>query len=444
MRALANLKIRIPRTEEALLFLLGLVSTWQILQLFGFSFSTLLSILAAGYFVLTRRPVFRRDWLLIGLLIAYSATTILSLFTSLPFDYKKTAITGYIQWIVIFLICIYAAQGKTERKISVFFKGFQWSCRIQLAWCILQILLYAAVKLDLNKFVFADILHFSGETSQYRNGAPVCTGLHWHAANLIPVLVYLYFSHPSVLIKLACVLVTYFTKNATALIGMGLCVFIDCALFLKRTVVDRNGAVKYRTAKLGLAAAVLVIVFAQVIFPMIREVVEYLLLRLYQIKNPSYGNESSAVHFGYYSNLLPILSRIPLAEALFGSGMSTSGYRFTQFFNQYPDMVWAVESDFVNQVLSCGIVGAAAHYAFFAGTAWRLKKAGKTQHVWALLVLAVCGIIYNNQFLWVLQVEMIACTALKNGKNGQTRAPDPGSSRPGESGMICIGERSDE
>ena len=70
MRQLSPFGIRVRPPKETLLFLLGLVSTWQILEFAGFSLSTLLTLLTLGYLILTRGMDFRKDPLLLLLIPA--------------------------------------------------------------------------------------------------------------------------------------------------------------------------------------------------------------------------------------------------------------------------------------------------------------------------------------------------------------------------------------
>ena len=125
------------------------------------------------------------------------------------------------------------------------------------------------------------------------------------------------------------------------------------------------------------------------------------------------------MHLSYYTLLPKILTGIPLIEVIFGSGVGTSGYRFTQFNGQYPDKIWTVESDFTNILLSTGLVGLLLHFAFLVLLTRRLARQGETGWICILWVLAVCGFVYSNQFLWVFLVElMLYCTLAHPKKKG--------------------------
>lgn len=412
-----NMAFRRPRIDETLLFLMGLFSTMQILQIAGFPFFTWMTVLAVGYLFFTRRPAFRRDWLLLAIFAAMIITFVVSVISDIPAAYKKVAITGTVLWSLIFIIGFYMRSENTDRSVSAFLCGFDWSCRLQLAWCVLQMGAYYALKIDINARIFGDLLHMNNETSQYRNGVLACTGLHWHAANLIPVLLYAYFRNRNLFIKGLCLVLVYLTKNATVLIAFVTALGMDFLSFSKKTLCDNRSAISRKIMVYAVFGLFGVVVVSPVLLPKVWEMAEYLFLRIYQIWNPSYGNESSAVHFNYYRYLPNILQKIPTQELLFGSGLNTSGYRFTQFLGQYAESVWTVESDFVNGILNKGVVGVALQYGFLFTLIFRLRKTGQKALGRCITVLIVSGFIYDNQFVWLLLVEyMLYCRTYQYSK----------------------------
>lgn len=401
---------RVRQPKEILLFLLGLFSTMQILQVGGFAISTWLTVLTVGYLVITQGFTFRKDWILILYLACTLVTFLVSMVSSIPAGYKKASLMGTLQWLLIFILCIYMRRESTDTDTASFFRGFDWSCKIQFIWCAIQMLAYYALNLDINAKLFGEILHTNNETSQYRDGVLACTGLHWHAANLTPLLIYAYFRFRHIFVKLLCLLVVYLTKSATAIIAIGFVVGLDLLIFCKHSFINNGCSIRRKIAvyiMLGILFAALV---SPILVPKVWEMLEYLLLRLSQIQNPTVGNESSAVHFNYYRHLPHILSNIPITEVLFGGGLDTSGYRFTYFFGQYAQSIWTVESDFVNEILNRGILGAILVYAFLVKIIIRMRRTKQTHFAAFILALIVCGFLYDNQFLWVqLLCFMLYC-----------------------------------
>lgn len=398
--------IRTRPPKETLLYFLGLSSTWQILQVAGFSLSTWLTFLVLGYLIITRGLDFRKDWLLLSMLLASVATTAISLVAEIPDGYLKASLSGFVQRLAVILTCFYACRD--DRKGGdAFLDGFRLSCYVQIGWCLAQLALYKAVGIDLNGKLFSSV-----EQTYLRDGTLVCTGLHWHAANLIPILVFVYFDRPNLVKKALSILVALGSKNATGIVAILLCLGIDAVLFVWRTLTDRQCGIPKKIAAWLMTAMLALLLLSPLVLPKVWAIVEYLLLRLHQATNPTAGNVSSAVHLSYYTLLPKILTHIPLLEVIFGSGIGTSGYRFTQFNGQYPDKIWTVESDFTNILLSLGVLGLLLHIVFLVLLTRRLAKQKQTSWICFLWVLAVCGFVYSNQFLWVLLVELMLYCAL--------------------------------
>ena len=426
--------LRIRRGDEVLMFLLGLVSTWQILQIAGFAMSTWLTAVSLLYMILSRPAAFRKDRLAFLLLLLNITTLAVSFFTDLPSNYEITALFTFLQWFLVYALFMYCTQEASIPAVDSFLNGFDWSCRIQLVWCILQMVLYKLLEQDLNELVFGKLLSYDGATSRYRNGELTCTGLHWHGANLTPILLYLYWRHRSLITKLLCLAMVYFSHSATNMIGILLCIGLDFVLFAKRTLVDRSSSVLRKTAVYSAIALIALILISPLLIPKLWDMILYLLERFYQIWNPTKGKESSAVHFNYYKNLPTILKRLPFINVLFGSGASTSGHWFSYFYQQYTNQTWVVESDFVNLTLNYGIAGLTLIYSFVIRTIIYLKRTpGMSRIALWMLVLIPCGIIYNNQFLWVQLVEfMMFCRCLYP-RNSIIRGPGQSAPQIGES-----------
>ena len=408
MRRFADMGFRVRPAKEYLLFLLGLFSTWQIIAVGGLAVSTWLTLLTAGYLLLTQEFAFRRDWLLLGMLLSAGITFCVSMMANIPAGYTKASLVGTVQWVLIFAIYACVRRESTNDSADAFFRGFDWSCRIQLIWCFLQIASSKALGLNLNWLIFDKLLHLSDEAGLFENN--MVSGLHWHVANLIPIVIYMYFRHKNILIKGCCLLIVMVTRSSTLMIAAGLCVMFDVLVFCKRTLCDQHCAIPYKEAVYILLGLMGVVAVSPILLPKVWGMIEHLMLRIWQISNPSEGFESSAVHFNYYRYLPDILKTLPTREVIAGAGFGTSGYRFTVFLWQYPNAIWTVESDPVNIILSQGILGAVLHYSFMGSLTWKLLRKKQTGLVCVLVILMICGFVYNNQFIWVQLVEfMLYC-----------------------------------
>lgn len=426
MNGVQHLGVRTSRLDELILFALGLFSSWQIVQIAGFALFTPLLLAVMLYFVLSRKPVFRRDRVLWAMLIFYTVTTILSPLQDIKSGYKSAAIMAYAQWIAAVVICQYASQSEKMDGTKSFLKGFDWSCYVQLGWCLMQLLLYKGLGLDLNRVLFVEILGMEGTVSHYRDGALVPSGLHWHAANMVPILVFTFFRHKNLFVKLVCVAVAYFTKQATAMIAIMMCVGFELLVVAKRMLFDHQGKMKRNNAIIGLAVMGACVLFGGIAWPKIESMIVYLMTRMFNALNFNMDDLSSATHLSYYTMIPYIYERIPVSQMLFGTGMNTSGHYFSQFFRQYTDQIWVLESDFANELLSTGIFGAIAHYVFILVTVWRMHKNDKEERQsWALLVLILSGIFYNNQFNWVLLAELMLYADARKTKRLKRQALQP-------------------
>ena len=418
MKQTLQFKTGSSRQDAKLVFLLGLVSTWQIIQVAGFTLSTLMTFGIMLYFLLLSRPALRQNKTVTVLAILYTVTTLLCFtirFNGAGAAFQKTAVLGYLQWMGVLIICAYAGRENKMEVSKALLLGLDWSCRIQLIWCVLQIAAYKLFGQDINWLIFYRLLNITRDTSQYRNGTLVCTGLHWHAASLVPILVFTFFRHKKLLPKILCIGVAYFSKNATSLIAIFLCVGSQMLIALKKILVDQQGRIRRKNAIITMAAVAVCIALSGVLWAKISEMVLYLLQRFWEALNPSYGNESSAAHLGYYTKLPYIFSQIPPWQRLFGTGIGTSGYYFGEFYLQFEGMVWVVESDPVNEILSTGVLGAIAHYTLLFVTMFRLRKAERGNYLyWIFPVLMASGILYNNQFIWVKMLEMTLYFRSKN------------------------------
>ena len=97
-----------------------------------------------------------------------------------------------VQRFAVLLTGLYACRD--DRKGGdAFLTGFRLSCHVQIFWCLLQLALFNTIGLDINRTLFSG----AALSSHYRGGTLVCTGLHWHAANMIPFLCSIISTAPS-------------------------------------------------------------------------------------------------------------------------------------------------------------------------------------------------------------------------------------------------------
>lgn len=384
------------------MFLLGIFSTLQIFELFSLTLFTILLIITAVFYFLSHRIRLKKN-IVFYYGIACCLTTIFVFFNKdFMSSYLNQAIVGFLN---MFLVLILYFLIRNKGECNNFILGFKISCYIQLIWCLCQISLYSIFKIDLNKTFFNDILKMSGEYSYYREGRLVITGLHWHSANLTPILIFLFFSSKNILIKITCVAITYFTQSATQMIAIILSMLYYMFYFFKNKKEIFN---KKRNVNFYIAFCSLLLVFVVLVvvtMPMITKTIQWLMDRILQITS-TVGGTSSAVHFSYYTRLPFIYSNINIFTQMFGIGISSSGSIFSSLFNQYTDLIWVVESDFVNVLLSQGIIGCILFYLILGKCILEIYKYN-AKYAYMIGVFIVCGLVYNIQFTWVILLELI-------------------------------------
>ena len=403
-----------------LMYGLGLTSTMQILSLFGFSLSTWFTAAIVAYFlilaVINRKLSLHIEpqwWIYVVILLLATANALLGNF--LPKAYISSAMLALAQ-LLLLLAAFLLSTGAPDKSQNIhwFMKGFDLSCKIQLFWCLLQLVMDTLFSIDLNQIVFNHLLKMTELTSQQRNEGLACSGLHWHAANMLPVLVYLYFVAKPKWLKLLCVYIAYETHSATILIAIILCLGIDILVYGKDYLHKIKSTHLLRKKATCILLSVASIGILCIVAPIAVKSISYLIQRIAEVNNPTVGNSSSAIHMSYLTSFGSIWSTSNITEILFGYGLNTSGAMMTHLYGMYPDIVWVVESDFANILINQGIIGFLFWYGILGYTmlcAWKSPK----YRPWAcvLAVLIMCGLTYNNQFLWVILFELMIFEQVK-------------------------------
>ena len=407
---------------SCLVFLLGIFSTMQILTLGGITIFNILSIIVFLYFLCIRRSWYSKCLYLkvCVFLLLLGVTTMGALLGDvLSISYKSRAIISFINYVIIFAVFFFIHVDQNEFS-EKFLCGFKVSCYVQIFWCVLQLILYYTISLDINHIIFAQFFGTTSQTSRYVDGVLACTGLSWHPANLIPVLIYIFLFNKGIVLKLLCIAISVFSHSATAQIAIGLCCCYVLAKWVRKAIGSRI------PLKYWFGFSIFVIIFCAYICTknnLVVRTINSILERIRDIYSIEPGN-SSATHFSYYTRLFAIIRQSNVFTVLFGYGIDCSGFPFSYYYNQYSDMVWVVESDFVNIVLSQGLVGFIVFYAGFLSITVQYLKKSKSAAVF-MLVLFVCGITYNLQFNWVILVELILFSFIKKTSTEQVTNRSP-------------------
>lgn len=397
--------------DAIFMFLIGMFSTMAIITVAGLTVFTWLLTIYIVWLLITNTE-FHVDKLLLVIMILLIITTISVLgIGDMSNGYKITAIKQCILFAEVVFVTFCVQSKKKRESLKWFFKGFSYSCHIQVLWCILQILLNKVFLMNLNEIVFVKIFHMSEAAAQYGVNH-VHSGLHWHAANMTPILIFSYFSSKSIWMKLICVFVSFAVESTTCKIGILLCVSFDIIAWLIQCLKKKQIVMKKKYVLAIVCLVVVVFVAGKTIAPYVDNAITSIVERFAQI-NTGYG--SSAVHFMYYENFIDMIRTTDAGRVLLGYGRGCSGYPFSEFNGHFANQIWVVESDILDFFWAHGLIGAVLFFVFFVRNMYMCAK-HRLGYKYLLLqiVIIICGIAYNQQFLWMIFFEFMIYIAIKN------------------------------
>lgn len=324
---------------------------------------------------------------------------------NIPYSYKRGSLIAGRNYILVFIVIVFfntLVKVKGANIISVVKNGLKAMCLSQYIWCILNYICYVRFKFDLNKYIFVTKLHMVTNASQYKNGALLPSGLGWHPAIIAPIIVLGFFLFDSIWIKILAGIVTVICGNITAFIGYALCIVFSIFIKLKKV---RHNKISYK----AIVSIVVILFVIMVLFlsTNLRVTVIQYIDKVIGKFNFTNDVSSSSAHLRYYTSYPLVLKISSLPQILFGYGQDNSGYPITVLFNQYSDLgYWATESDFMNILLSEGIIGFLCFYSLLFSIIIKGTKINSKYSI-IILIFIIQGVTYNIQFQWVILIELI-------------------------------------
>ena len=405
-----------PQFKEQLVTILAFFSPLTIIQFGGYPIFFILLMVTCVALVISKENIFLIDRLFFIIVLILLFTTILSYTNSIGSDWEKRALKG---WITIAMICfiyfLISGSKNTVSYLSCFRRGLVWAINFNLFWSILQILLFQIFNIELNTLIFVNTLHMIDIESMYRGGTMVATGLHWHPGNLAPLLVLGFVMNRRLWYRFLIVIVALFSYNSTCILGVSLCIVLEVIFSIlnnKNKRKRKNFSVgKMFSILLGLSLiiALLVIVNKFDFYDRFSVVISNF------INKASFSgtDNSSAVHLRYYQLLPQILAHTPLIKLIFGFGYGCSGYLYTLTIGQYAELsTWAVESDFVNNVLGLGFINTVLFYLWYLSVGIKGIRINYKYFI-VILTIFVQGFSYNVQFDWVILTVCMLALSVK-------------------------------
>lgn len=402
--------LQIKKLEQKLPYLLGIFSTLQIISIMGITVYNWLLMISFIYMMYTKKLCIKKnDLVLIFLIMSFITIITGCCFNGLRVDYFKKNVISGIQLIMVLVIYILSYNNRSI-FINKFIKGFNASCYIQLFWCYIQLIFFYLFNIDINNLIFNKILHMVSLENDMQNSRFICTGFHWHAANLIPILLWLCIFSKKIYIKFAVLVITIACDNTTILIGMS-CYFIFTVLRFLKDIFQCN--------KVSKKIIILVIILAGFVVVFLEPVIEYsgfflngIIVRFKDAIDKNIIDNSSRTHFLYYFNLPFILKSEKLINIIWGYGIDCSGFIYSKLFNQYSNLTWILESDPVNIILSQGIAGFGILYSILIRNIIMLRKTNTKYFIFCSLLL-IMGVTYNVQYNWIILLELMLWADMK-------------------------------
>ncbi|MBR6897973.1 MAG: hypothetical protein IKN24_07360 [Lachnospiraceae bacterium] len=390
-------------TEDRLLFFFGLLGTMPILQIFGLTVFTWMTLVLIGYNLLFRLKIVQPSnkstpYIIFTLLTLISAAVCIT--SDLPEMWKKIQLTSVVwRLCYLFLFLIYFCKARFDKTLF-YIKGVYYASIIHSIWGCIQVLVYEATGQSVNRLIFFDMFHVeAAEYVQMRGGSIAMTGFCWNAGNIAPLLVIGYAMSKSLLLKIFFLMISVLSGSRTAITGVVACFVLEVFLYLLRQYKDRIKLI-HIVGFFGALGFLMMVILAN------GNITQMIIARCQEILSTfssSYLNtqSSSRLHARYWTSIPLITEWNKPVHNLFGYGLGASGYPFTQLFGQYTDGVWVVECDFINDLWSFGYVGFMTWYLWYA---YNMIKGSKVNKRFFILFagLLVEGASYNVTFNWCL------------------------------------------
>ncbi len=398
--------------NDKILFLLGLLSSFVILQVGGISIFLLMTygLLACGFITGIVRIDTRSNFLPFLAVVTISA--IISLFLGLSDGYILNNIKGLINYYAIFVLATSITSGRSDGSyIHSLLDGLKWSCRIQVLWIIIQTFSWNFLKIDINKLIFVDIFKIVEKASQFKSTGYVPTGLCWNAGGIAPIIFLGFFLEDKLITKLAVVIGAVLTQSATLTIGITLCVTFMMLQYARNLESLINKRKKITSILFGLLLFLAFVVFlyqsSAFISQQVNRLWDVFSYRISGLLNETSSLDSStSAHLGYFTNLSKVLLFGSIITFLFGYGINTSGFPYSAVTGQYSGQIWIVECDFVNILLNFGAIGLILFYLWFIKGIDNLRINDSKITV-AFIIIALMGVTYNLQYIWLVFVELL-------------------------------------
>lgn len=393
--------------EKKIIYIIGLLIMLPILTYRGLEWGIIILVVFMGFTIIKTKKINNNSIFLI-LFICSVATILILYVSSLEQKWKIAGTKGFIYFFIITIFCLTAKYLLNQEKKTYFIKGIKCGCIIQLIWSGIQYFSYSLLKIDINNLIFFKLLNITNTTSRISSISNTIqvSGMGWHPALLVPILVLSYLLFDNVYIKILLLVVATITRNSTCMFAIILCFFLEYVVLKNR---KKTKSLTKKTIFIAIISSIIFLTILYInrnIFSIVSESVDNLFKRLNMVFTNDVTDLSTSYHSRYYTFLPYIISNSKGYNVLFGYGYECSGYPFTHFLNQYSNYnAWIAESDPINFIIGRGIIWTIIYYYWLIKNAIKGYKISNKYGIFFTSII-LCGILYNNQFLWVMIIEV--------------------------------------
>lgn len=200
-------------------YILGLVSTFQIITIGGVTvFSLLLIPFVLILCIKIKKIKIYSTWFILFYLSLF-LSLLLEVFIIHSYHvtnqdlWVKSSINGVFIQVCLFLSFVFLIANRN--RTNFFFVGLYHSCLIQMIWGYIQFVVYHLGGVSINEILFVNIFHMWNSTVQISNGQMIITGLHTNAGLLAPVLIYLFFVSNKIGVRVGALILCLITGSST-------------------------------------------------------------------------------------------------------------------------------------------------------------------------------------------------------------------------------------
>lgn len=377
------------------LFLMGLTSTFMILQFYNHGIVWFLGTLSATVIIITKRKINVKIFDVPFFLF------LISLLLTVRF-----AVVSVVSTAMLFLIAL-QLQSCHKKEFHIFIQGVKVSCLFNICWCILQFILFKFINFNINDFLFIDTFHMVEKASFDK----YLTGMAWHPINLAPVLLLSVLFFDNWIVWGMCFFIAVNASSSTTILALVMAFFLLRMKDIKLTYKLKKSLPVHQSMIIIIGAFILVIAL-YFLFPVILDELQRLLNRV-----SGSTDRSTYLHKRYYTSVFYVFANSKPYDILFGCGYHQSGLVFSRLFNQFTRLTsWSVESDPMDYLYGNGIIGFSLFYTFLIGNLIRSWFSDYKLFCFYAVII-VCGIAYNCQFEWVMMLELIFEVMRKKGIN---------------------------